>query len=69
MLLTPSIWDICDYLEKTLVCMMCKFKFVWLVHRVEGFKMEQKTAMKFCVKLNKTAAETVKSVYDEECVQ
>jgi hypothetical protein len=38
---------------------------------VEGFKMEQRAAIKFCVKLKKTATETfqmLKSVYVEECL-
>jgi hypothetical protein len=36
---------------------------------VEGFKMEQRAAIKFCVKLKKTATETfemLKSAYGEE---
>jgi hypothetical protein len=40
-------------------------------HRVEGFKMEQRAAMKFCVKLKKTVIETfelLKSGYCEECL-
>jgi hypothetical protein len=38
---------------------------------VEDFRMEQRTAIKFCVKLKETAAETfemLKSVYEEECL-
>jgi hypothetical protein len=40
-------------------------------HRVEGFKMEQRIAMKFCAKLKKTHIETfqiLKSAYGEECL-
>jgi hypothetical protein len=39
--------------------------------RIEGFKMEQRAAIKFSVKLKKTAIETfemLKSVYGEECL-
>jgi hypothetical protein len=39
--------------------------------RVEGFKMEQRAAIKFCVKLKKTTNETfemLKSAYREECL-
>jgi hypothetical protein len=39
--------------------------------RVEGFKMEQRTAVTFFVTLKKTATETFemfKSGYDEECL-
>jgi hypothetical protein len=38
---------------------------------VEGFKMEQRAAMKFCVKLKKTATETfemLKNEYSKECL-
>jgi hypothetical protein len=38
---------------------------------VEGFKMERRAAIKFCVKLKKTATETFemwKSAYGEECL-
>jgi hypothetical protein len=38
---------------------------------VEGFKMEQRAAIKFCVKLKKTATETfemLKNAYGEECL-
>jgi hypothetical protein len=39
--------------------------------RVEGYKMEQRTAINFCVKLKKTGTETLellKSAYGEECL-
>jgi hypothetical protein len=46
--------------------------FWWLVFsRIEGFKMEQREAIKFCVKLKKTSTETfemLKSAYGEECL-
>jgi hypothetical protein len=38
---------------------------------VEGFKIAQRAAIKFCVKLNKTATETIetlKSAHGEECL-
>jgi hypothetical protein len=38
--------------------------------RIEGFRMEQRAAIKFYVKLEKTATETfevLKSAYGEEC--
>jgi hypothetical protein len=63
---------------------MCKFKLPWVMHikitivvvklvshRVEGFKMEQKTAIKLCAKLNKTATETfeaLRNAHGEECL-
>jgi rRNA-processing protein FCF1 len=59
--------------------MTWKFQLVWLMHmkitivfvklvfrRFEGFKMEQRAAIKFCVKLKKKATETfeiLKNVY------
>jgi hypothetical protein len=61
--------------------MMCKFQLVWLMRmritvvlvkffrRVEGFKVEQRASIKFCVNLKKTATETFemfKNTYDEE---
>jgi hypothetical protein len=42
-----------------------------LFRRVEGFKMEQGAAIKFCVKLKKTATETfeiLKSALGEKCL-
>jgi hypothetical protein len=47
------------------------FGEVSFFHRVDGFKMEQTAAIKFCVKLKKTAIETfevLKSMYGEECL-
>jgi hypothetical protein len=61
--------------------MICEFQLLWLMHmritvsgevsfcRVEGFKTEQRAAIKFCVKLKKTAteiSEMLKSAYGEE---
>jgi transposase len=64
--------------------MMCKIQLVWLMHlritvglvkldfrRVEGFRIEQRAVIKFCVKLKKTATETLEmliSAYGEECL-
>jgi hypothetical protein len=52
--------------------MMIKIVMVKLVLRcVEGFEMEQRAAIKFCVKLKKAATETfemLRSVYSEECL-
>jgi hypothetical protein len=66
------------------IYMIGKFQLVWLMHmritivlvksvfrRVGGIKMEQRAAIKFCVKLKKTATETfgmLKSAYGEECL-
>jgi hypothetical protein len=63
---------------------MCKFQLDWLEHmritvvlvklifrHIECFKMEQRAAIKFCVKLKKTATETfemLKSAYVEEYI-
>jgi hypothetical protein len=47
------------------------FDEVSFFRRVEGFKMKKKAAIKFCVKLTKTAIETfemLKSAYDKECL-
>jgi hypothetical protein len=73
-----------DWLERTLVFMMCEFQFVSLMHvritivlvklvsrRVEGLKLERRSAVKFCVILKKTATETfrmLKGANGEECL-
>jgi hypothetical protein len=72
-----------EWLERTFICLMCKFQLVWLMHmritvllvklvfrRIEGFKMEQIVAIKFFVELKKRATETfemLKNAYGEEC--
>jgi hypothetical protein len=61
--------------------MMCKFQLVWLVHMITIVSVKLvfsscqrfqngRAAIKFCVKLKKTAPETLEmleSVYGEEC--
>jgi hypothetical protein len=80
----PPIRDEQDQLERTIIYLMCKFQLVWLMHIgttivlvklvfccIEDFRIEQRAAFKFCVKLKKTATETfemLKSVYCEECL-
>jgi transposase len=54
-------------MHKRIIVVLLKLAFC----RVEGFRLEQRAAIKFCVKLNKTATETfeiLKSAYGEECL-
>jgi uncharacterized membrane protein len=70
-LLMPSIRDEWDYVERTFTCMMSEFQLVWFMHVritivlvklvffvVSNFQNSTKAAIKFCVKLKKTATET-----------
>jgi hypothetical protein len=45
----------------------CFDEVIFFCH-VKGFKMEQRAAIKFCVKLKKTAFEMLKRAYGEKCL-